>query len=234
MKPFDLKARLRAKNVIRRAGILLFPALWEWAYRRFRLSRYRRAGVVFCHIPKNGGSHVCSQLYGTNLGHIPAWQQIRELADAGITDLPVVAFVQDPVNRFCSSASHFFSNGGEHSTLAWNDGYASIKTLSQLIDFARTVPDADRDPILRSQHYYLSGAAELAAASGIAFRIYPLSQLDQVIAGFLKVPAVTGGAGRQNRSPLSADYRRELQGDADLRERVLDLYRGDLEYLPPG
>jgi hypothetical protein len=196
------------------------------------LSRYRSAGVAFCHIPKNGGSHVCSQLYGTNLGHIPAWQQIRELADAGVTDLSVIAFVQDPVNRFCSSASHFFSRGGEHSTLAWKDSYDSIKTLSQLIDYACALPEEDRDPILRSQHYYLSGAAELAADSGIEFRIYPLSQLDQVIAGFLKAPAKVGGAGRQNRSPLSADYRRELQTDANLRDRVLDLYHDDLGYLP--
>lgn len=232
MKLFDLKMRLRAKGAIRRVGISISPKLWEWAYRRFRLSRYRRAGVVFCHIPKNGGSHVCSQLYGTNLGHIPAWQQIRELAEAGVTDMPVIAFVQDPVKRFCSSASHFFSRGGEHSTLAWKESYDSIKTLSQLIDFACAVPDKDRNPILKSQHYYLSGAADLAAASGIEFRIYPLSQLDQVIAEFLKAPAGAGGAGRQNRSPLSADYRRKLQDDAVLRGRVLDLYRDDLRYLP--
>ena len=232
MRLLKYKTQIRIKGLIKRTSLRVAPGAWEWAYRRYRLSLGHRAGVVLCHIPKNGGTFVSSQLYGANLGHIAARQQIRELADAGVTDLPVIAFVQDPVNRFCSSASHFFSRGGEHSTLAWDDRYDSIKTLSQLIDFACAVPDEHRDPILKSQHYYLSGAAELAAASGIEFRIYPLSELNKVIAGYLKAPVGAGGAGRQNRSPLSADYRRELQEHADLRGRVLDLYRDDLGYLP--
>lgn len=225
------KTLIRMKGLIKRTSLRVAPNAWEWAYRRYRLSHCRRAGVVLCHIPKNGGTFVSSQLYGTNLGHIPARQQIRELADAGVTDLPVIAFVQDPVKRFGSSASHFFSRGGEHSLLAWNERYESMKTLSQLVDFAASVPDAERDPILKSQHFYLAGAAELAAAAGIEFKIYPLSELTEVIDGFRARTGRPAAARRENRSALSATYRQELDQDADLRARVRDLYSEDLKYL---
>ncbi len=231
MRFVEYKTQIRIKGLIKKTSLRFAPATWDWAYRRYRLWHGRRAGVVLCHIPKNGGTFVSSQLYGRNLGHIPAWQQIREMAEAGVTDLPVIAFVQDPVHRFGSSASHFFSRGGEHSLLAWNDSYDAIKTLSELIDFASGLPDADRDPILKSQHYYLSGAANLAAASGIDFRIYPLSQLNQVIEGFRKNAPKTEGARRENRSGLSDVYRQQLRDDAELRAKVLDLYRDDLKYL---
>ena len=67
-----------------------------------------KAGVIFCHVPKNAGSKITLALYGRRLGHIRLSQLIR----ANKKQLPILAVWRGTIERFLS-ASAYARGGGE-------------------------------------------------------------------------------------------------------------------------
>lgn len=79
------------------------------AKRRERITTIQRRGVLFIHVPKNAGTSVCHQLYGTQIKH----ETVRYYASVAprVLDLPSFAILRDPVCRFLSAFA-YASNGG--------------------------------------------------------------------------------------------------------------------------
>jgi hypothetical protein len=76
--------------------------LWRATLGRGPLHDVRRAGLLFIHVPKCGGTSVCSLLYGKNLPHYTAafWHEIYGEA---MGDLPSFALVREPLDRLISA-----------------------------------------------------------------------------------------------------------------------------------
>lgn len=67
-----------------------------------RLARIREAGVMFIHVPKNGGTSICDLLYGGIMMH-ETWRYYHHVAPALCRSLPSFAIWRDPVKRFVSA-----------------------------------------------------------------------------------------------------------------------------------
>lgn len=82
-----------------------------FAYVRFgTLNAMVRAGVMFIHVPRTGGSAVARALYGRNLPHLTIGYY-RSLGNRRLAGLPSFAIVREPVDRL-ASAYRFLVAGG--------------------------------------------------------------------------------------------------------------------------
>lgn len=101
-------ALVKASNVV-----ALSPRtrnLWASTLGRRTLDAIHRAGIVFIHIPKTGGTSVCACLYGRNLPHYTRSFYAAAYGDK-ISRLPSFSLVRDPVDRL-HSAYRFIHAGG--------------------------------------------------------------------------------------------------------------------------
>lgn len=70
---------------------------------------WRRAGAIFVHIPKNGGTSINVALYGRFMGHLTA-AEIRRWAPRTFAALPSFAVTRNPWDR-CLSAWRYVRAG---------------------------------------------------------------------------------------------------------------------------
>lgn len=69
---------------------------------RRRLRIWRRAGIVFIHIPKAAGTSINLALYGRFMGHVRA-SEIDRWASAEVAALPSFAVTRNPWDRLVSA-----------------------------------------------------------------------------------------------------------------------------------
>ena len=69
-----------------------------------------RAGIVFIHVPKTGGTSISSLLYGRNLPHFDAAFYVRAFPEL-MASLPALAVIREPLARF-TSGYRFIAHGG--------------------------------------------------------------------------------------------------------------------------
>jgi len=74
-----------------------------------RAGLWKDAGVIFIHIPKNGGTSINQALYGRFMGHYSA-KQILQTAPNLFNALPTFAISRNPWDR-CASAYRFAKSG---------------------------------------------------------------------------------------------------------------------------
>lgn len=89
--------------------------------RNFRA--YRRAGVIFIHVPKAAGSTISAALYGRSLGHFTA-AELRDHAPRTFTKLSSFAILRDPVARAVSAWRYARSGGTAEGWIAPHPDYA--------------------------------------------------------------------------------------------------------------
>ena len=129
------------------------------AKRRERITTIQRRGVLFIHVPKNAGTSVCHQLYGTQIKH----ETVRYYASVAprVLDLPSFAILRDPVCRFLSAFA-YASNGGTRDRKVarpFNARYRAFETVDDAIDHLATARSPfDIDHIFRPQSWYLTDA----------------------------------------------------------------------------
>lgn len=124
-KPFPVDWRflpepvLLAKDTLRHVYVETIMALSHMPVARVpwaRLARSRvlkpalSAGKLFIHIPKTGGTSICSLLYKRNIPHLTA-DFILNVYGKECADLPSFSILRHPVDRLVS-AYHFLKNGG--------------------------------------------------------------------------------------------------------------------------
>ena len=101
-------ALVKASNVVALSSST--RRLWASTFGRRTLDAIHRAGIVFIHIPKTGGTSVCACLYGRNLPHYTRTFYAAVYGEE-ITRLPSFSLVRDPVDRL-HSAYRFMRAGG--------------------------------------------------------------------------------------------------------------------------
>ncbi|MEM8698597.1 MAG: sulfotransferase family 2 domain-containing protein, partial [Pseudomonadota bacterium] len=93
---------------------------------------YRRAGVIFVHVPKAAGSTISEALYRRSLGHFTA----REMAAYDHTwfeRLPSFAVLREPVERTYSAWRYVRTGGTAEGWIAPSPDY----TLPEFASFER-------------------------------------------------------------------------------------------------
>ncbi|MFT8807869.1 hypothetical protein [Gluconobacter sp.] len=122
-----------------------------------RLARIREAGVMFIHVPKNGGTSICDLLYGGIMMH-ETWRYYHHVAPALCRTLPSFAIWRDPVKRFVSAWA-FARRGGTsrvriHPSV--NALYRSLHTLDDAIAHVESRSSVyDMDHVFRPQALYV-------------------------------------------------------------------------------
>ena len=80
------------------------------------VKRWEQAGIIFVHIPKNGGTSVNRSLYGRFMGHSTA-RDIQRWAPKSFEKLPSLALSRNPWDR-CLSAYRFAHAGQANDALS--------------------------------------------------------------------------------------------------------------------
>lgn len=151
----------------------LCPSVWDKAQTLYRRHHFEKAGIVFCHIPKNAGSSIAYSLYGRRLGHVPLSQLLQE----NIRKLPMFAIYRDPVARFFS-ACNYAKGGGGTDGLMNNAVFFQGMQVEDFLAYLDGTDDAERDPVFRSQSYYLNVPPRDLSDS--EFLLCPLERLDEL------------------------------------------------------
>lgn len=193
-------------------------------HRRARL--WRKAGIVFVHVPKNGGTSMCASLFGRPLGHIPA-TAIMQFADARIRRLPSFAITRNPWARTLSA--YRFARAG-----VTRDG-ARIQRPRQygrgvFDSFPRFVhewlPHQDlshADPVFRPQCAYICHPDGSRAVSYVG-RLENLTGVGQ----FIRSHGIAFyGMGCLNQTGAADDYRDHYS--PEMRRLVGRVYARDIE-----
>lgn len=149
MKPKEALKAVMPRMV--REALLVFRRRLLW----------RKAGIIFIHVPKNAGSSINDALYGQFMGHIPA-QLIHRLAPKSYAELPSFALLRDPMAR-CRSAYEFAKAGlgtgdGVIAGMHHPEQYAIPEFDSFERFVAEWLPQQDltkTDPVFRSQSSYI-------------------------------------------------------------------------------
>jgi hypothetical protein len=82
---------------------------------RRRAKYWRRAGIVFIHVPKAAGTSINEALYGRFIGH-PRALDIRRWAAADVKALPSFSVVRNPWERLVSAYRFARQGRGEGET----------------------------------------------------------------------------------------------------------------------
>lgn len=102
-------------------------------YRKRSARKYRKAGIVFIHIPKAAGTSVCDSLYEGRVGHftlaemrIPGNLHAVKTSDkTDIDGLPTFSVVRDPLARLQSSYRYARDGGGSKGSINPDPVYQS-------------------------------------------------------------------------------------------------------------
>ena len=90
---------------------------WNWAISAYAVRDIERAGIIFIHIPKTGGTSISKVLYRRNLPHFGAAFYAKH-APASFGRLPSFAVIRDPIERAISSWR--FVRGAGSDDMAYN------------------------------------------------------------------------------------------------------------------
>ncbi|WP_232495889.1 sulfotransferase [Novosphingobium kaempferiae] len=147
------------------------------ARRRARIDAIRDSGVLFIHVPKNAGTSVCHQLYGTQIKH----ETVRYYASVApdVLDLPSFAILRDPVCRFRSAFAYARSGGTRDRAVArpFNARYRAFSRIDDAIDhLASARSPFDVDHIFRPQSWYLNDAQGACRVD----RLVPYHEIDRL------------------------------------------------------
>ncbi|MCC5959458.1 MAG: hypothetical protein JJU08_08965 [Rhodobacteraceae bacterium] len=104
---------------------IYLPSLWEMLAIPPKTKVWKKAGIVFIHIPKCAGTTINYALYGGFVGHYTA-SQIERRAPTLFHNLPSFAITRNPWERLYSS--YLFAKQG---------GTALVPSSFEIIDYQR-------------------------------------------------------------------------------------------------
>lgn len=116
-----------------------------------RWAAYKKAGVVFVHIPRAAGSSISTALYGRRLGH----RNFEDLFSAREAfPLPSFCVIRDPFSRLLSAYYYALRGGTASGLVEYRPEYSS-EMFGQFPRFVREylieTPSEDLDYVFRPQ-----------------------------------------------------------------------------------
>lgn len=220
--------RISRENV--RASIIkhlphqLYSAQLIWR----RASYWRRAGAIFIHIPKNGGTSINTALYGKFMGHYTA-SEVSRFSPKAFGLLPSFAVTRNPWDR-ALSAYKFVKAGqseGAHPGVAIShpERYQTPEFDSFerfVLEWLPTRTLVNEDHVFKPQSYYIINDQGLIAVSFLG-RIDRLDEVSKYLENTLNRRIQIGHV---NRSSKSGNYRHLYT--PEMRDVVAKAYAGDI------
>lgn len=146
------------------------------AKRRERLSRIAGRGILFVHIPKNGGTSIGQALYGMPVGHASVRFYLTAAASIMRT-CPAFAVLRNPEERFLSAYRHARRGVAADTVIhaAFRETYQAFRSIDDALDHIEAAPSPYAiDNIFRTQRWYLTDrAGALVVQNLVAFDQLP-------------------------------------------------------------
>jgi len=165
-----------ARSVLRRA---LPTGGFERLDKTRRWRRYRKAGIVFVHVPKAAGSSIAAVLYGGRMGHHPAARLMNEDPE-GWAALDRLAIVREPVSRFLSAYAFAMAGGTPHGAIRWRPEYEdpALRDANVFVrDYLARGEIFEKDVVFWPQSHFVCGAAGRPAPG---LELFTTRQFDRV------------------------------------------------------
>ena len=201
-------------------------------YRKRSARKYRKAGIVFIHIPKAAGTSVCDSLYKGRVGHFTLAEMRKsgnrpDAQSAGQTDidgLPTFSVVRDPLARLHSSYRYARDGGGSKGSINPEPVYRSkaFRSFSAflsewLIDQELTSLDRVFWPQSRFVEDTTTGPVDFIG------KVEDMGEVEQwlrnTVSDSLEIPHLNRSRRQQDAQPVDASDRRVVE----------ELYREDYE-----
>lgn len=223
MAPADLARNLyRTLPLPLRRGILV----------RRRAHWWRRAGIVFIHIPKAAGVSVNESLFGAFMGHYRAWE-FRRYAPRDVQQLPVFTVTRNPWDRLISAYRFARAGRGQGQGPIAAITSPHLYQVPEFDSFDRFVTEwlprqrIERlDEVFQPQSQFVFDAAGKPLVDHIG-RVERLGETHLWVQQRLGRPVPPFA--RLNTSGDKLDYR-ELYND-ETKAIVAEIYRDDIEHF---
>jgi hypothetical protein len=196
---------------------------------RRRAKYWRRAGIVFIHVPKAAGTSLNEALYGRFIGH-PHALDVRRWAPADVKALPSFSVVRNPWDRLVSAWRFARQGRGQGETYRAGMWHPERYQGPEFETFECFVQDwlARRnvrklDGVFQPQSLFLCDKAGRLLVDHVG-------RLDDLRPTFAFVEARAGAMpalGQANRSGDGVDYRTFYT--PDLTKLVGEIYADDVE-----
>ncbi len=222
---------MRAQHTIRYwARQALRNALPAGSFERLdrarRWRKFRRAGVVFVHVPKAAGSSIATAIYGGRLGHHPAHALMGE-SPSSWTTLEKFAVVREPMARFLSAYVYALSAGTGQGAIRWRADYGNpaYRDVNAFVREYLVHGDIfEKDLVFWPQSHFVRDPAG-GAVPGL--RLFTTGQISRVDA-FL---AALGHAAPARINRRRGDAGLGLTVDPETRRLLESVYRADFEWF---
>lgn len=195
---------------------------WERLDRARRWRHYRRAGVVFVHVPKAAGSSIATALYGRRLGHHPARRLAAE-DPASWDALEKFSVLREPVSRFLSAYAYALGGGTRDGAIRWRPEYddPGLRDVNAFVlDYLARGDLLDKDVVFWPQAHFVRGADGGSVAGLSLFTLGDPEPLSAYLASLgCRLPE------RINRGEAAQGLRLDIGGEA--RRRLEALYAAD-------
>lgn len=216
-------------NLLRESYYAAVPSTVQKAILvRRRAPHWRRAGIVFIHVPKSAGTSISLMLYGSFLGHLTVGD-IMKYGSEAVRSLPRFAIVRNPWDRlvsawrFARGGGAKGNGGGAGISQAWRYEAESFATFERFVEEWLVEQDlASIDPVFRPQTPFVLHGGEPAV--DFLGRFESLASTQEFIESVTGRPATLRHV---NRSGDGESYRSHYPSQR-LINLVGDLYAEDV------
>ncbi|WP_120635835.1 sulfotransferase family 2 domain-containing protein [Ruegeria sp. EL01] len=184
---------------------------------------YLQRGLILIHIPKNAGTSVENALFGYRVRH-RTWHEVKSECPRAWRQLPKIAILRDPVDRFLSAYDYLKSGGRNAQDRQFGSRMIGAKPVDDFLNRLWT-QKAFRKTTMRFFHFrpqtdYVSDGETVMVDALVPFHKMAegLTKLAGVPASLLSHANKTTGS-RTQKSDLS-------QSSVD---RIRHLYASDVE-----
>ena len=192
-------------------------------YRKRSARKYRKAGIVFIHIPKAAGTSVCDSLYQARVGHFTlAEMRLSDNRSApqpadknGIDGLPSFSVVRDPLARLQSSYRYARDGGGSKGSINPDPVYQSnsFRSFSAFLsEWLVNQELTSLDRVFWPQSRFVKDDIGTVDFIGKVEQMQEVEQwLRNTVSGDVEIPHLNRTHERQTTAPVSASDRRIVE-----------------------
>jgi len=188
---------------------------------------WRRAGVVFIHVPRVAGSSVNHLLYGKTLGHFRASHALKLIKYQDI-DLPSFSLVRNPYDRLISAYN--FAKLGNTSVMGIsNPEFYKTRSFRSFDSFLNEWLSEQNlavvDEVFRPQTYFLN-----ATMSHFPSKVFMLNQMNELSLYLSDLLGVDISLPSINSSSHYSDQSYASLSECSKRT-IEQLYRSDFDFI---